>query len=994
MRRPGKRQEGSGNRCRNKSEQVRRTQTHLYSRSDETAGQGPVPPHGPASAKEIPKTSQINNLNLLYLNPRSINGEEKPKKTELLADSKLCDFVFLCESWFVEGQKSPFKHFDLLHSNVRSDTLLGRGGGLAIFRRSGVTSKFELIKTKEPALGVQVVEMLINGLRFYLLYRSPSIKPEEDEKFIKFLEKEQLSECYVIGDANLDTVKWNDPPKSSNARHLKIANILYDNGLKNVIHQSTHIKGNILDIVCVPRHSYMNYASVLEEYEVADHYPILLNFPANLPERALQRTLQQFQNINKAHYQDLLTFHKRSFDFDPDIDLWANEIAEEIAIYRNAVIPKKVISCVGQYGGHSFKVRKLFEDVAFLKRKGDMVAAQQAKIELESLLRAEKQKENEKFLKYLAANRNNLYKVKKKATFRQEITSIKLENGTFSSDPKEMAECLSRFYKSVLQVEAPESYDEHPDPFDFQGMLISDIDISENLVKKTIKRFKKSDNPGSDGVSVNALKDGVDQLSLPLSQLFRRSIEDSKVPGSWKRTRIEPLPKSQDSKDPNKTRPINKSSPIAKILEKIVSDQIFAILEANNFFHRSQYGFRKRMSTVDNLLAFTAKLVEGLATSNFHVVTFDFAKAFDKVPHSILLKKLWLAGIRGKLFLWIKDWLKWRSQFVHMQDYDSADVHTSSSVVQGSCIGVCLFLIFVNDLPREVFEVIVSLFADDLKLGKKIESAEDCVRVQRAIDSAYNWSLENKMEFNSKKCSVLYYGDEKHRQIYTIGGEIITPTEDFVDLGVNFNTKKGFACHIDHITNKANVAATAMKRNFKCMSWNSKVQAYQSYVAPLVEYAAPVWAPKSNFKKLNAVYRTYFAGCKPPSEAKMPWTPEQRCLLFEMIAYKKQIERYKQLGLDPPNLVVPVHRYPTRQQRLSCIRKQPKLLSDLLSRRLDVWERIPGEIRDGSMTRYKSHLLEQVLPSCESEILRSRLQIGRLFSKAQIVQRLAQDGQF
>jgi len=39
------------------------------------------------------------------------------------------------------------------------------------------------------------------------------------------------------------------------------------------------------------------------------------------------------------------------------------------------------------------------------------------------------------------------------------------------------------------------------------------------------------------------------------------------------------------------------------------------------------------------------------------VIFLDFAKAFDKVPHQTLLKKLNGHGIQGKLFEWIKSWL-------------------------------------------------------------------------------------------------------------------------------------------------------------------------------------------------------------------------------------------------------------------------------------------------------------------------------------------------
>ena len=36
----------------------------------------------------------------------------------------------------------------------------------------------------------------------------------------------------------------------------------------------------------------------------------------------------------------------------------------------------------------------------------------------------------------------------------------------------------------------------------------------------------------------------------------------------------------------------------------------------------------------------------------------DLKKAFDKVPHKRLLKKIWGYGIRGKVYSWIKEFLK------------------------------------------------------------------------------------------------------------------------------------------------------------------------------------------------------------------------------------------------------------------------------------------------------------------------------------------------
>jgi hypothetical protein len=106
------------------------------------------------------------------------------------------------------------------------------------------------------------------------------------------------------------------------------------------------------------------------------------------------------------------------------------------------------------------------------------------------------------------------------------------------------------------------------------------------------------------------------------------------------------------------------------------------------------------------------------------IIYLDFAKAFDKVPHQRLAKKLEACGITGRLLQWIKNWLLDRRQKVGIRGKFSKWIEILSGVPQGSVLGPLLFVIFINDIDSGILSKI-SKFADDTKLCGKVTSQED-----------------------------------------------------------------------------------------------------------------------------------------------------------------------------------------------------------------------------------------------------------------------------
>ena len=124
------------------------------------------------------------------------------------------------------------------------------------------------------------------------------------------------------------------------------------------------------------------------------------------------------------------------------------------------------------------------------------------------------------------------------------------------------------------------------------------------------------------------------------------------------------------------------------------------------------------------------------------IIYLDFAKAFDKVPHARLLKKIrgtWHRGTICDYTRWIKNWLADRKQRVNINGKVSGWAEVKSGVLQGSVLGPLLFLIFINDIDDGIISKIWK-FADDSKICNKVcnEAVPEIIRGD--LKKLFQWS--------------------------------------------------------------------------------------------------------------------------------------------------------------------------------------------------------------------------------------------------------------
>ena len=838
------------------------------------------------------------------MNPSIVSQRDKVKYLEetIQTSGKFIPIFVAIESHLHEGilDAEVQIHEYNLH---RSDRIRRKCGGASIYVHNTIqidnVEKYSDSVCEAVMLYSKTLNQAIIGV-----YRPPHGYPGLDvhTSFINllksielFISRLQNVDLVLMGDFNLPSIDWNRETVETGKADKKCAEAFLRFMDKHLLTQhvleATRNNQNILDII-VTNHPEAIHSIEVEKVtkKLSDHDLVKCNIKGKFTKKNPAE-----KAYKPEHRLDSLNFNKADWKaIAEDISKVDWTCLENKGVEEMCLLFEESVTtiCEGHTPKHKLEGRKKYfipkERRAMIKLKQninhkincqkyvyvnrcqkdrirDIDKLISKKTDLEEKIKLSINKEEklreERMLEQIKTNPKVLYAhAKRKKMSKNSIGPLEGEDGQLYDDPKIMANLLQKQYKSVFsnpETDTDLNNENHPE----NDSSLEDIEFTEEHIVKAINLIPNHSAGGPDKFPACIFKECKSEIAKPLYMIWRKSLDTGIIPHKYLQQCIIPIFKKDNKAKAENYRPVSLTSHIIKIFERVLRVNIIEYIESSNILSDEQYGFRQGRSCMSQLINHYENLITILEeNTNADSLYLDMSKAFDKVDHSILLKKMKAMGIRGKLHKWLTAFLKNREQYVLVDGHKSTVEKVLSGVPQGTVLGPLMFILYINDITKYIRNCYIKIFADDSKIVKAINSLEDRELFSKDIQAVSEWAVSNKMELNRLKYQLLQYGkDEDLKMDYDIDEyTTVTKSQIVKDLGVYMAEDLMFDEHIIKIKNKAKQVAGWILRLVQSRSEETVMLLYKTYVRPHLEYASCLWSPNliKNISLLEGIQRS------------------------------------------------------------------------------------------------------------------------------------------
>ena len=307
-------------------------------------------------------------------------------------------------------------------------------------------------------------------------------------------------------------------------------------------------------------------------------------------------------------------------------------------------------------------------------------------------------------------------------------------------------------------------------------------------------------------------------------------------------------------------RPLSILPSVSKIFEKIYNQQLYEYFK--HVLSDLLSAFRKRYGCQHVL----TKLIEDskrALDNHMHVglLLLDLSKAFDCLPHRLLMCKLHAYGVSHESCSLMLSYLKDRLQRVKISAAKSDWAKMTKGVPQGSVLGPMLFNIFINDLFHVLGDTCpLYNYADDNTLGY-YHTDIDILKSQLEDGSkiTLDWFDENHMKANVSKFQSIIL---KPRGViadveFHVLGYTLKPLPRVKLLGVQIDERLSFDEQVSSIYNHVSEQINAFRRISKYLTLENRMSIYNAFLTSNFSYCNIVWHFCSSWSmyKLEKVHK-------------------------------------------------------------------------------------------------------------------------------------------
>lgn len=713
----------------------------------------------------------------MQLNVRGISSLDKFAQlcTAIATFSFRFDVIALSEVKL--NAKSHFKLYNINGFTRFVNLRAARsGGGVIVF----VKSSLQVEEKSSSLLGVEKLSLTISRrdskVRVIVYYRAPV--PSNLRLFFDDVENE-ISSCslrtILLGDINISVNNRANQSLPSDRTSAEYMELLRSFGYSVTNNLPTRSKsGRIIDhVACNFEHAFdiTNYTIEFDS-NFTDHNIIislidLRSWPRHENQK-ITRTSTDFSELCK-HFPDV-TAHVESLENPDDIcDGIVSAIHSAVAsatTTRSYTV--RHAEKINQWTSEKAIKLILEKDKILTKRRQKPSRKLDDELRaLEKELRETNKNDYASYVRRKTTTRDpkkmwrNLNDITGRSKIRNPIRQLNSE-GKHHTDELGIANALNVYFSTCAGEYLADDSPETPEPDMHEASLptifLSPPSLSE--VQTAVTSLCNNTAPGADGITVRAVKSLLPSIGPLLVHLIAVIFSTGIFPSALKHAVVAPIYKTGDESQPENHRPISMLSVLSRIIERILLQRLTSfVCDKHDKLFNNQFGFRSQCSTENAAIELVNVISKALDDKKVATAIYmDLRKAFDVVNHNLLLRVLETYGIRGKANDLIGSFLTSRTQSVRINGVESAPQLIKTGVVQGSCLGPFLFLLFINAIGTVRTTGRLFLFADDAALVQISEPSDDLSsRARTDMGPLIEFFRQRKMTLNETKTKFMVF---------------------------------------------------------------------------------------------------------------------------------------------------------------------------------------------------------------------------------------------